>query len=95
MPCYDLRDSPEYAREEARNTTNHDSVMAQLLCEAMKLYTGQKENPSVKLKQWWEEHKERDARREEMRRRKLTQQLEKKKALSKLTMREKRLLGVR
>lgn len=93
MPCYDYRDS--HGGCNCHNETSQSSVMAGLLCEAMQLYTGVKARPSAKLMAWWEEHQERDKRRRIQKEKELKEKLERKKAVAKLSERERKLLGIK
>jgi len=62
MPCYDGRDSPEYARQEARREFRHNSDVAERLCSLMlQIEAGELKHISPELQMWWTEHKARDA----------------------------------
>jgi hypothetical protein len=65
MPCYDDRRGDPV--EEARMAFNarHNSPLAELLCEAMKIIAeaGAGSKCSTALYNWWEEHKKRDGNR--------------------------------
>lgn len=62
MPCYDERSEPRYVRAEAEREWVHNSPVAELLCEAMKVIEVQRVRPmlSLKLEKWWKDHQKRD-----------------------------------
>lgn len=69
MPCYDHRNEPEYVRKEAREEFRHNSDVAELLCEAMKIIKagGLAGQCSPALGTWSLEHDLRDRKREKPR----------------------------
>lgn len=65
MPCHDSRDEPEYVRKEALEEFTHNSPVASMLCEAMRIINnaGLQDLCSENLRKWSREHDERDNRR--------------------------------
>ncbi len=63
MPCYDSRNEPGYVRKEALEEFTHNSPVAEMLCAV--LTTLEQEGEAFPhhpgLKQWWSDHKSRDA----------------------------------
>lgn len=92
MPCYDNRDDIAGVRESLVDVLNMLCVVCQRLEE-------EGFEIPVEARKWWEEHKEYDANRlaSEKRDKAIQQQQaeEKRKALSKLTAAEKRILGLK
>jgi hypothetical protein len=61
MPCYDSRNEPDYVRREAREDFRHNSDVAEMLCWILTNYGDSGIELTPDIKQWWEEHKSRDA----------------------------------
>ena len=60
-PCYDDRDTGDYARAEAKVVIDK---LTRMLCEVIRsgVVNAMRQNPEIE--EWWEEHKNMDAARE-------------------------------
>ena len=97
MPCMSYDDRPDYSEREWKRKTD---LLARIACKALEALeqTGQQDFLLLKddeVREWWAAHKEADARAQAARAEKARQAAMKAAALAKLTVEERRLLGIK
>ena len=95
MPCSD--GGPSY--QENPETKDRLDKVTRLLCGLCRRLTNRGRafhiTDDAELAKWWAAHQEEDRRREERERKEREEAAAKRKALAKLSPRERRLLGIR
>jgi hypothetical protein len=84
--------------EEEIEMLKRDKVrddLTRMLCEAMAILEKYKIKLSPELTTWWRKHKEADAKEQERIKRKINRDRQRRLALEKLTMQERKLLGIK
>jgi hypothetical protein len=94
MPCY-VEETPEERREAFYRSFEHNSPVAEMLCTMCKAYISVTPSalPAGVVK-WWREHQRRDKAKREAESRAKGVKLDRKRALAKLTLAERKALGL-
>lgn len=97
MPCRDYRDEPEYQQDmQARN-----DKLARIACKALEHIEKSSDGLEIlilkdpEVSEWWSKHKEADRKERERKEYEDNINRIKEKALAKLSLEEKRILGIK
>ena len=95
MPCYDSRNDGAYVYAEAMKQIDELTDMLCKLCQAVEGYKPELIQQHSTLSTWWQEHQRQDLARQRREQQKRDDALLIQKALDKLTVAERRALGLK